>query len=121
MDPAVRQALENDLTVDITTTGRSSGGSSRIEIWMLHIDGRFFITGTPGPRDWFANLGRDARLVVHLKQAVNADVAATARVVVDPGTRRWLFEHDAASWYRGQVDTAELVASAPMVELTFVD
>jgi len=67
MDPAIRLALETDFTLDITTTGRLSGAACRIEIWMMHVDGRFFITGTPGPRDWMANLKADPRLVVHLK------------------------------------------------------
>ena len=44
----VRAELADDLTVDITTTGRTSGLPRRIEIWMLDVDGRFFITGTTG-------------------------------------------------------------------------
>ena len=55
----VREELADDLTIDITTTGRRSGQARRIEIWMLDVDGRFFITGTPGRRDWLANLLAD--------------------------------------------------------------
>jgi hypothetical protein len=51
----VRVELADDPTVDITTTGRQTGLPRRIEIWMLDVDGRFFITGTPGQRDWVAN------------------------------------------------------------------
>ena len=65
---AVRRELADDPTIDITTTGRRSGKSRRVEIWMLDVDGRFFITGTPGPRDWLANLLADPSLVVHLKR-----------------------------------------------------
>ena len=118
MDARVQHALETDFTVDITTTGRTSGLPRRLEIWMLFVEGRFFITGTPGPRDWFANLRADPRMTIHLKQGVHADVAATARVVDDESTRRWVFMHDDASWYRGQTPVETLIAKAPMVELT---
>ena len=37
MDAAVKAALESDKTVDITTTGRRSGRSVRIETWYLQI------------------------------------------------------------------------------------
>ena len=39
-------ALAHDLTVDISTTGRRGGEPRRIEIWLLGIDDRSFITGT---------------------------------------------------------------------------
>jgi deazaflavin-dependent oxidoreductase (nitroreductase family) len=119
LDEAVRAALANDLTVDITTTGRRSGEPRRMEIWMLHIDGRSFITGTPGQRDWLANLRAEPRLTVHLKQRVPADLPAVARVVSDEPTRRLVLGHEAASWYRSQAPLDVLVAQAPMVELTF--
>jgi deazaflavin-dependent oxidoreductase (nitroreductase family) len=114
----VRDELADDPTVDITTTGRRSGQPRRIEIWMLDIDGRFFITGTPGRRDWLANLRADPRLVVHLKRA-RQDLDARAEAVSDPATRRGVLEHLSARWYRGQAPLAELVARSPMVEVTF--
>ncbi len=119
MDDRARTALEHDLTVDITTTGARSGAPRRLEIWMLHIDGRFFITGTPGPRSWLANLRAHPALTVHLKQGVAAEVAGTAREVTDEPTRRLVLTHAAAEWYRGQAPVERLVAEAPMVELTF--
>lgn len=119
MDPAVRAALADDLTVDITTTGRTSGKPQRIEIWLLGIDGRSFITGTVGPRSWLANLRNDPRLVVHLKQRVMADLPARSVEVVDVPTRRMVLAHERASWYRDQQPLDELVAASPMVELFF--
>lgn len=113
----LRDELADDPTVDITTHGRRTGRPRRIEIWMLDVDGRFFITGTPGPRDWLANLRADPRLVVHLKRRAGVDVAATATEVRDPATRRAVIEHLSASWYRGQAPVDELVAGAPMVEV----
>jgi deazaflavin-dependent oxidoreductase (nitroreductase family) len=115
----VRDELAHDPTVDITTTGRRSGQPRRIEIWMLDVDDRFFITGTPGRRDWLANLLADPRLTVHLKQRADRDLAATAAPVRDEATRRRVIEHLSARWYRTQSPIDDLVATAPMVEVTF--
>jgi len=117
MTDAVLRSLAEDPTIDITTTGRRSGQPRRIEIWMMVVDDRCFITGTPGPRDWLANLRANPELVVHLRSAV--DLPAVATEVVDEPTRRRVLEHLTTSWYRGQVPLDELVATAPMVEVSF--
>ena len=57
-------------------------------------------------------------MTIHLKQGVHADVDATAAVVDDEDTRRWVLTHEDAGWYRGQTPLEELVADAPMVELS---
>jgi len=115
----VRAELADDPTIDITTTGRSSGLPRRLEIWMLDVDGRCFITGTTGTRDWVANLRADPQLVVHLKRHANADLAARAVFVDDSVTRRQVLEHPSASWYRDQQPLDVLIESAPMVEILF--
>jgi deazaflavin-dependent oxidoreductase (nitroreductase family) len=115
----VRAELREDPTIDITTTGRHSGRRRRIEIWMLDVDGRFFITGTPGPRDWYANLRARPNLVVHLKRRARVDLDATAETVDDVATRRRVMEHVSARWYRTQSSLDDLVARAPMIEVTF--
>jgi deazaflavin-dependent oxidoreductase (nitroreductase family) len=115
----VSDELSVDPTIDITTTGRRSGRPRRIEIWMLDVDGRYFITGTPGPRDWLANLQTDPTLVVHLKQRAKVDLRARATPVDDETTRRRVIEHLTARWYRSQVPVDELIADAPMVEVQF--
>lgn len=107
--------------VDITTTGRATGEPRRLEIWLLHIGDRFFITGTPGPRGWLANVTANPVFTVHLKEEVVADLDARATPVADEATRRAVFTHPAASWYRSQVPLDTLVAEAPMVEVGFVD
>ena len=89
----VSDELSDNPTIDITTTGRRSGLPRRIEIWMLDVDGRFFITGTPGRRDWFANLLDEPRLVVHLKRRAFVDLEARATVVTDEATRRRVLNH----------------------------
>lgn len=119
MSSVVRDALEHDPTVDITTTGRRSGEPRRIEIWMMVVDDRFFITGTPGRRDWLANLRANPRLTVHLQGDSMTDLAAQAAEVRDESTRRLVVEHVNAAWYRGQAPIDDLVADAPMVEVTF--
>ena len=88
---------------------------------MLDVDGRFFITGTPGPRDWLANLLADPRIVVHLKRRAHLDVDGSAEAVTDPVLRRQVLEHLTARWYSSQSPLYELVATAPMVEVTFED
>jgi len=121
MDDAARAALATDLTVDITTTGRRTGEPRRLEIWLLCVDDRFFITGTPGPRGWLANLRADPAITVHLKQRVRADLPARAQVVEDEATRRLVLSDPAASWYRGQAPLETLLERSPMVELLFDD
>jgi deazaflavin-dependent oxidoreductase (nitroreductase family) len=115
----VRAELKDDPTIDITTTGRQSGQPRRIEIWMLDVDGRFFITGTPGPRDWLANLIDEPRLVVHLKRRAQLDLPARAQPVADSTTRQRVLEHLSARWYRTREPLNDLVARSPMVEVIF--
>lgn len=112
-------ALESDMTIDITTTGRRSGEPRRIEIWFLNVDGEIYITGTVGPRDWLANLRADPRLVFHLKESLTADLDATATEVHARDERRRVFEHATAAWYGQQQPVDELVDDAPMVKLRF--
>ena len=117
MHDLVSRELADDPTIDITTTGAQSGQPRRIEIWMLDVDGRYFITGTPGPRHWLANLTADPVLTVHLKRIARADLAATAQPVTDEATRRHVLSHASAHWYREQTSLDRLVAEAPMVEV----
>ncbi len=70
MDERVRQALANDRTIDITTTGRSSGLPRRIETWFYRVDDQIYLTGSPGRRDWYANLLANPDFTFHLKQSV---------------------------------------------------
>jgi len=113
----VSAELADDPTVDITTTGRRSAQPRRIEIWVMDIGGRYFITGTPGRRDWLANLRADPTLTVHLKRVAGVDIVATAIEVTDPDLRREVFTHLVADWYRTQESVDDLVATAPMVEV----
>lgn len=117
MTEETRQLLDNVETVDITTIGRFSGKPRRIEIWMYAIDGRHIITGTPGPRDWYANLLANPSMTLHLRGGI--DLPAVATPVFDEEFRREVFAADKTWWYRGQVDLEELIATSPMVEMRF--
>jgi deazaflavin-dependent oxidoreductase (nitroreductase family) len=103
-------------TIGITTTGRRSGRAARTEIWWFRFEGRFVVTGTPGPRDWLANLRADPRLTVH---ALGLDLPAEARPVPDRAFRRRFFTQPDGDvvWYRSQAELAELVEDAPMIEV----
>lgn len=108
------------MTIDITTIGRRSGEPRRIEIWFLNLDGEIYITGTPGPRDWYANLLANQNLTFHLKESTSADLDAQAEVVSDRSERARVFAAPSARWYSQQGDSLEsLLDDAPMVRITF--
>lgn len=92
MEESVRQALEKDRLIDITTVGRKSGLPRRIEIGFFYLDGRIYISGRPGRRGWYANLLANPRFTIHFKQSLHKDVPARATPIVDPSQRRRIFE-----------------------------
>jgi deazaflavin-dependent oxidoreductase (nitroreductase family) len=119
LDPLVRRALSHGQTIDITTTGRRSGASRRIEIVFFNFDGRVYITGMPRAdrtRAWLLNLRSSPRFTFHLKGAVQADLPAVAREITDPAERRSILERVARVWHR---DPDEMVAHSPLIEVTF--
>ncbi len=117
MSPDIVNALQNDLVVDITTTGRRSGEPRRIEIWLRPLGDRYIIAGRPGPRDWFANLRANPRFIVHLKKSVSADLPANARPVKDPEEKRSVLESVPNGPGPDVID--EWVEKSPMVEVRF--
>jgi deazaflavin-dependent oxidoreductase (nitroreductase family) len=117
LNPEVQALLSRAETVDITTIGRTTSERRRLEIWMYAIDGRYIITGTPGPRDWYANLLANPEMTLHLPGGI--DLEATTEPVTDERFRRKVFTAEKTWWYRSQVPVDELVASSPMVEMHF--
>ncbi len=117
-DPRVAEALRRGGLIDITTTGRQTGRPRRIEIVFFGIDGRVYITGSPGSRGWLANLQADPRLTFHLKRGVVADLPATARIVTDPAERRMVVETACRSWNRLD-DVEAFAAGSPVIEVVF--
>ena len=122
-DDQIKQALSGkEVVIDITTTGRRSRVPKRIEIWSHMIDGRIIITGTPGPRNWLANLAADPIFTFHIKGDLSADLPASARLINDPAERRSIMSAAETSWYRNQVGGVEpLVQGSPMVEVEFLE
>ena len=120
MDQPVRDALDHNQTIDITTTGRRTGQPRRIEIFMHNLDGRVVISGMPRPgstRAWLRNLAADPRMTLHLRLASGeVDVAATARVITDPDERRQLLTGVARNWKRTDLDV--MVAHSPLIEVS---
>jgi len=92
MDEAIRTALERDLVIDITTTGRKTGRPRRKEIWFHNVDGQLYITGSPGRRDWYANLLANPEFTFHLKRSARADLPARATPIRDQARRREIFQ-----------------------------
>lgn len=111
-----RATLAAHRTIDLTTTGRRSGRSRRIEIWWFHVDDRFIITGTPGRRDWLANIRADPTIIIHVG---GEDIGARAVPIDDLEFRRRFFTRPATSWYSSQSELERLVETAPMVEVPF--
>jgi deazaflavin-dependent oxidoreductase (nitroreductase family) len=119
MNDDIRRALSHGHTIDITTTGRRTGKSRRIEIVFHNFDGRIYISGMPSRRKraWLANLEADPRMTLHLKgPRVTADLPARARVIGDEQERRAIITRVAGVWRRQDVD--QMVAFSPLIEVT---
>lgn len=120
MDERHRQALASDPVVDITTRGRKTGMPRRIEIWIHDAGGRYFITGSPGRRDWYANLLAEPAFVVHLKRSLQADLPATARPITDPAEKAALLRAaPRLARYVSDQTIDEWLQRSPVVEVLF--
>jgi deazaflavin-dependent oxidoreductase (nitroreductase family) len=123
MDDSTTAALNRGGVADIITAGRKSGQPRRTEIYFHQFDGRYFITGKPGPRDWVANLKADPRFVLHLQLGPVAEVPATAELVTDVAEReRIIWRCLTESWGRGErtarTEMPDRVANGLLIEFT---
>lgn len=112
----IEQALARDRVIDITTIGRTTGEARRIEIWFHRVDGRFYITGTPGARSWYANLVANPDFTFHLKETTQADLAATA-TPVDGAEKERVLAAIAASIPGSRITLDP--ETSPLVEVTW--
>jgi hypothetical protein len=133
VDDAVARALDigpgsstAERTIDITTLGRCSGIPRRIEVWFHRVDGRWYLTGMPGPPQLVRELARQSAVVVHLKHGVTADLPATARPVDEPTRRRVISavldlqdRPDVAARVSRRQDLNEWLARSPLIEIVF--
>ena len=116
LDPKVQEALENDLVIDITTTGRKSGQPRRVEIWFHNLDGVLYITGLPGSRGWYANILADPRMTFHLKDTATADLPARATPITEVDEKRRVMERICTK--QGTLDQLEArVSGAPLIKV----
>ena len=118
MDDAVRQALDRDTLIDITTTGRRTGMPRRTEIWFHYQDGRILITGAPGARGWYANMTANPRFTWHFKQSLTRDIPAVATPITDENERRALFARMMELEERmAHVEVDDWARRSPMVQV----
>jgi hypothetical protein len=116
MDAKTREALQRDGIIDITTVGRENGRPHRIETGLFRANGRLYLTGSPGRRDWYANLLANPDFVIHLKRSVTADVPAHGTPVTEPEARQTIL----ASIVRGLGRSGDLdawVQRSPLVAI----
>ncbi|BCY08238.1 nitroreductase/quinone reductase family protein [Actinoplanes sp. L3-i22] len=105
--------LDQQQTVEITTIGRRSGQPRRIETWRYRAAGRYWLTGSPGSRDWYANVLADPAFTIHLK---DQDLRVRGRPVTDPDERARIFgEIVPALTWAGTLES--WIAGSPLVEI----
>jgi deazaflavin-dependent oxidoreductase (nitroreductase family) len=135
VDDAVARALAigpdsspAERTIDITTLGARTGIPRRIEIWFHRVDGRWYLSGMPGPRSWYANVRANPRFMVHLKHGVKADLPATAVPVDEPTRRRVITaildlqnRPEIAARVARRQEFDDWFARSPLVEIVFDD
>jgi deazaflavin-dependent oxidoreductase (nitroreductase family) len=110
-----RQALERQRTVEITTIGRRSGQPRRIETWRYLAAGRYWLTGSPGSRDWYANVVAHPDFTLHLN---DRDLRVRGRPVTDPEERARVFGEIVPALDRGG-SLESWIAGSPLVEIVF--
>ncbi len=115
MDKAIKKALGKDRTIDITTTGRNSGNARRLEIWFHKVGDQIYISGSPGKRDWYANLVAQPNFIFHLKGSLATELKARAIPITDQKERREIM-----SKFDGQRNLDDWVEASPLVEVRFI-
>jgi hypothetical protein len=89
-------------------------------MWFHNLDGRLYLTGTPGTRDWYANLQVDPAFTFHLKGRIRADLPARATAIVDPTARRAILARLLDRLGRA-ADLEAWIRESPLVEVEIVE
>jgi len=116
MDAAIERALTTDGLIDITTVGSKTGNPHKVEIAFHNFDGVLYITGSPGTRDWYANLQTNPQFTFHLKQSMEADLPARAIPIIDEAERRRVLTRVVQKWNK-QDQLEAFVQSSPLIEV----
>ena len=119
MDEKIAQALAQDRVIDITTIGRKTGQPRRIEIWFHRWTGRYYITGMPGRRSWYANMLTNPDFTFHLKGSAQADLPARARPILAEAERRETLTGLLQNMERMDA-LDEWLTQSPLVEIEFL-
>ena len=120
MDKAMQSALDVDDLIDITTIGRSSGKSHRIEIWFHYLNETIYLTSRPAKRSWNANLLANPSFTFHFKQSLQKDVAARATPIINPAEKRSVFAKMREDEPRmSHIDLEVWVAESPLIQVGF--
>jgi deazaflavin-dependent oxidoreductase (nitroreductase family) len=118
LDEHVQRALARPHRIDMTTIGRRSGRPRRIELVFHNLDGMIVISGSPGRRDWYANVVANPAITFHLKGPIKADLPALARPITEPEERRRVMEAVTRNW--GAQDKFEIFyRRSPLIEVIF--
>jgi deazaflavin-dependent oxidoreductase (nitroreductase family) len=117
LSPAEQHALDHDRLIDMTTIGRKSGKPSRKENGFYRVGGAYYLCGSPGKRDWLANLHANPAFTIHLKESVTADIAATAHPVPDPADRTAIITFIVTGWVQ-QERLQDYLDASPLVRVT---
>ena len=119
MDAEIRQALQKDRLVDITTIGRKTGQAWRKEVAIFFVDGHLYLLGTPTPpRSWYANLLAKPEFTYHLKQSIQRDLPARATPIRDKEAKRaMILKFERGLSRRNPIDVEEWVEQSPLVEV----
>src|SRR5215813_1850126 len=116
MDAEIERALTTDGLIDMTTVGRKTGNPHKIEIAFHNFDGVLYITGSPGTRDWYANLHANPHFTFHLKQSTQADLPARAIPITAEAQRRRILAKVVQKWNKHDQLEA-FVQSSPLIEV----
>jgi hypothetical protein len=123
-----RNSTADDRTIDITTAGAGArtGRPHRQEIWFNRAFDTVYLTGRPGPRDWYANILTHPELTLHIRTPTPVDIHATGRAITNTRQRRCIFTtliedllHSPNLPLEGPSPTIDdWVAGSPLVEVT---
>lgn len=87
----------------------------RKEMWFHNLDGDLYMTGTPGKRDWYANLVDNPDFTFHLKVSAEADLPARATPITEAAQRRAILGRILANINRPPEELDRWVADSPLV------
>jgi hypothetical protein len=89
-------------------------------MWFHNLDGRLYLTGTPGSRAWYANLRAHPDFTFHLKESARADLPARATPILETTARRTILARILEGLGHAR-DLEAWVRESPLVEVAIVE